>query len=252
MKHQIDECIEKICKESNSNSYVIVTFNVDLLDSYGDMQLELDEYFNYTITYTITNTNENCIPNECIVDVKSIPESESEEEEEEEKDSPDNYLFFYGLREHYPYLSQFHPSEFVDDDGVHYNSCEQYMMSQKAKLFGAEHTYEQILKLNDPTKIKYLGRNGIKNFNDKTWRKYRESIVIQGNFYKFSQNPNLKEKLLKTYPLQLVEASRRDRIWGVGFDAQNAYHNKHKWGLNLLGKSLMVVREHYRICLNHI
>ena len=45
---------------------------------------------------------------------------------------------------------------------------------------------------------------------------------------------------------ELVEASPLDRIWGVGFAEKNAAANKQKWGLNLLGKALMDVRERLR------
>ena len=37
-----------------------------------------------------------------------------------------------------------------------------------------------------------------------------------------------------------------DRIWGIGFSAENAEKNRHRWGLNLLGKALMEVRERIR------
>ena len=39
-----------------------------------------------------------------------------------------------------------------------------------------------------------------------------------------------------------MEASPYDRVWGVGFTEKNAGANRHRWGQNLLGKALMVVR----------
>jgi len=33
-----------------------------------------------------------------------------------------------------------------------------------------------------------------------------------------------------------------DKIWGIGFDAENAANHKKDWGENLLGKALMNVR----------
>lgn len=38
------------------------------------------------------------------------------------------------------------------------------------------------------------------------------------------------------------QASPRDRIWGVGYDAEHAEANRADWGENLLGKALMRVR----------
>lgn len=45
---------------------------------------------------------------------------------------------------------------------------------------------------------------------------------------------------------ELVEASSMDKIWGVGFAEKDAEANRVKWGQNLLGKALMVVRERLR------
>eukprot|EP00798_Chlamydomonas_sp_ICE-L_P010165 gene10165-8070_t len=67
-----------------------------------------------------------------------------------------------------------------------------------------------------------------------------------GNFRKFSQNEALKQLLLSTGDAELVEASPRDSIWGVGFAPNKAAANRSKWGLNLLGKALMTVREQLR------
>ena len=39
------------------------------------------------------------------------------------------------------------------------------------------------------------------------------------------------------------QASPKDRIWGVGFDAANAEANRDGWGENRLGKAIMNVRE---------
>lgn len=42
------------------------------------------------------------------------------------------------------------------------------------------------------------------------------------------------------------KASPRDRIWGIGFGAKNAGSQRKRWGQNLLGKCLMVVRDRIR------
>lgn len=67
-----------------------------------------------------------------------------------------------------------------------------------------------------------------------------------GNYYKFTQDEELKRVLLDTGDRELVEASPRDRIWGVGFGAKNAEKSRGKWGLNLLGQALMEVRDRIR------
>lgn len=54
----------------------------------------------------------------------------------------------------------------------------------------------------------------------------------------------LKKKLLNTKDKVLFEASKYDKIWGIGYNTKIAYKiDKEKYGLNLLGKVLMEVRE---------
>jgi ribA/ribD-fused uncharacterized protein len=73
--------------------------------------------------------------------------------------------------------------------------------------------------------------------------------VEDGNYYKFTvaeDAAGLRALLLATGERELVEASPRDRIWGVGFKAENAGVNRRRWGQNLLGKALMGVRARLR------
>ena len=75
------------------------------------------------------------------------------------------------------------------------------------------------------------------------WDGACDEIVEQGNYLKFSQNPKLRDILLSTGGKVIVEASPSDSIWGLGFDAEHAEANEHKWGANKLGKALMRVRD---------
>ena len=66
---------------------------------------------------------------------------------------------------------------------------------------------------------------------------------------KFTQHPKLLDFLLNTDRLILVEASPKDRIWGIGM-AENDPNaeNPNLWkGLNLLGFALMEVRHRFKI-----
>ena len=140
-------------------------------------------------------------------------------------------------------LSQWYPCEF-EAEGTKYTSAEQYMMAEKARLFGDEEIRTQILKTSDPAICKKLGRK-VRNFNQEKWNKNRENIARKGNFYKFSQNAKLREFLLSTGDKILVEASPRDRIWGIGMGKSNPDAlDPAKWrGRNLLGFSIMSVRK---------
>jgi ribA/ribD-fused uncharacterized protein len=151
----------------------------------------------------------------------------------------ENFVFFWRTGD---IASQWHPSPFVDAKGNKYQNCEQYMMAEKARLFGDEKTELEIMNSDDPKTIKALGRR-VKNFDIKKWEQNREEIVYQGNLLKFQQNPEMMKWLLTTKGKTLVEASPYDSIWGIGYDKYNALKNQSKWGLNLLGKAIQKVRD---------
>ena len=129
-------------------------------------------------------------------------------------------------------------------DGVEYSTAEQYMMAQKALLFGDNIIYNEIMKASHPKQFKSLGRM-ITGFDEKIWNQNRTDIVIKGNTAKFSQNQELKYFLLCTNERILVEASPCDNIWGIGMGADDRRcENPTLWkGENLLGFCLMEVRD---------
>ena len=148
-------------------------------------------------------------------------------------------------------LSQWWMAEFRVE-AQPYCCMEQYMMAEKARLFGDKETLEKILEATVQGKIKALGRE-VKNFDQAEWDKCKYTIVLTGNFQKFLQNPELKDFLLCTGDKILVEASPRDRIWGIGMGKANENaENPAAWrGQNLLGFALMEVRDELRrVCAN--
>ena len=82
-------------------------------------------------------------------------------------------------------LSQWYECRFTVDSVV-YHTAEQYMMSQKALLFGDEDIYQKIMNAGDPGAYKALGRM-ISGFDEELWKSRRTDIVINGNMAKFSQ-----------------------------------------------------------------
>lgn len=159
------------------------------------------------------------------------------------------YLFFWG---HQPNkdgsisktcFSQWWLSSF-EVDNVTYKTAEHWMMAKKAELFNDKEVLEKIIKANSPAEAKKLGRE-VKSYDDAVWLENRYEIVRQGNFYKFSQNKNLKEFLINTKDRVLVEASPVDPIWGIGMASDHKdVLNPEKWrGPNLLGFALMEVRD---------
>ena len=153
------------------------------------------------------------------------------------------YIFFWGEHSKDGYMSNFYPSEFTINNQK-FNCSEQYFMKKKQELFDPNNILlaTNIMKETKPKDIKKFGRQ-VKNFNDAIWNQHKVKEMHDGIYAKFSQNPELKLKLLSTGDKILVEASPYDKIWGIGFSKDNALLNKDKWGQNLLGKVLMQVRK---------
>jgi ribA/ribD-fused uncharacterized protein len=99
-------------------------------------------------------------------------------------------------------LSQWWPAHFAAD-GITYRSAEQYMMAQKALLFGDAETAAQIRAATNPVAARQLGRK-VARFDEQTWASRRFGIVITGNLAKFSQKPDLTAFLLRTAGKVLV------------------------------------------------
>lgn len=145
-----------------------------------------------------------------------------------------------------------HPMRDGSDSTMVYATAEHYMMYQKAKLFCDDKIAGEVLvgaKLH-PRQIKDLGRKVV-GFDERTWAAERERIVQEGTWLKMTRpahdgQVSLGELLLGTGDRELVEASPYDRVWGVGFRAKDAEENRERWGLNLLGRALMAVRERLR------
>jgi ribA/ribD-fused uncharacterized protein len=138
-------------------------------------------------------------------------------------------------------LSQWFPAMF-DINGVTYNCAEQYMMAMKAEFFDDKEIQQQIMDTSDPRHQKLLGRQ-IANFNPEAWNLVARDYVYMGNLAKFS-TPRLKNSLIYTGDLELVECNPNDKIWAIGLDIDNPDRfDKLKWqGTNWLGEILMKVR----------
>ena len=149
----------------------------------------------------------------------------------------DKHVFFWnGI------YSQWHKAPMTIDK-IEYNSCEQYMMHQKALLFGDEEIADLIMQEKNPREQKKYGRM-IKGFDKSLWDKNCLAIVYEGNLAKFKQNPELRYEMLNTGNRIFVEASPLDNIWGIGLDekAEGIDDPSYWLGLNLLGQVLTLVK----------
>ena len=164
----------------------------------------------------------------------------------------EDFVFFWGHTDRQgegigkQCLSQWYVAPMVYD-GIYYHCMEQYLMAEKARTFGDRETEAKILAERSQMAIKKLGRQ-VAGYDDAVWSAIRQDVSVRGNLCKFAQNPHLREFLMSTGRKILVEASPKDRIWGIGLDENDPCASVPAlWpGENLLGFALMETRKQLR------
>lgn len=161
----------------------------------------------------------------------------------EKQINTEKFTFFWGRSNPNGVFSQWYVSPF-QVDGVWYNTAEQYMMAEKARMFSDDENLARILASPYPSDQKRYGRLVV-GFDKTEWEKIAKDVVYRGNYAKFSQNPELKKALLATAGTTLVEASPKDCIWGIGLSKEDTRAlSRATWlGTNWLGEVLTRVRE---------
>lgn len=129
-------------------------------------------------------------------------------------------------------------------NGTVYSCPEQYVAAQKARLFLDYKSYDLIMAATTGRDFRGLSKC-IRGYNHDTWLKERYRLMIDANYYKFSQNRQMRDRLQDTGSCVMVYANPHDRVWGVGMDGDHPdILNSDRWqGDNLLGRALMHVRE---------
>ena len=152
----------------------------------------------------------------------------------------DTHIYFWnGI------YSNWHPAPFTDPNTkTAFVNSEQAFMWYKAMHFHDTGTADKVLLTSDPKAVKALGRL-VKNYDESKWKEVRYNIMVDVNYYKFSQNEAMKQELLASGDKVIVEASPYDKIWGVGLleDDPLILDEKNWQGENLLGKAIMDVRK---------
>lgn len=139
----------------------------------------------------------------------------------------DKYILFYGN----DWPSNFAESPItVDDDfwergmwdgpegnvpNITFKTAEAYYQSRKAVIAGDKYSYYKIAIAQTPAETKKIARKI--NLNSKVWDSVRLDYMRTTLMLKFSQNPEMKKKLLDPAldGKIFVEASPWDGFWGV-------------------------------------
>ena len=115
-------------------------------------------------------------------------------------------------------------------DGVYYPTAEHYYQASK---FDDTEIKNKILKCKTPKEASTIGRDrGLKridHFSDVKLDK-----MYEGVYYKFSQNKDIRTKLIETRNSDIREMTVKENYWGVGPNLD---------GRNEIGKILCKVRE---------
>jgi len=149
------------------------------------------------------------------------------------------YVFFWGKGS----FTNWCMCHFVVD-GIEYNCTEQYMMAEKARLFGDIEILSEIMASEDPSYQKLCGRK-VRGFVKEKWDAVARDVMYRGCRAKFEQNPAYLKELMDTGDRTIVEASPYDCIWGIGLHWTSPLCNDPaQWGgTNWLGETLTKVRD---------
>jgi ribA/ribD-fused uncharacterized protein len=141
-------------------------------------------------------------------------------------------------------LSNFHPAPIVHGE-TKYANVEQMYQHLKAENANDQIAAKKIMEAQTPAECKAMG-DRVPESN--TWASEKEVIMKHAIFLKFSQNPKLKDFLMKIKSNAIAEASPSDLYWGTGVAFNRAEATiQNKWrGKNNLGKLLQELRETFK------
>jgi ribA/ribD-fused uncharacterized protein len=112
-----------------------------------------------------------------------------------------------------PFNAPAHPLVAGGDATIRYfHNSEQFMMYNKALLFGDPDAAAQVLAVPDgqPKQCQAIGR-AVEGFDKELWEKNAVAIVSTGLLHKYSQNPDFAALLLATGDQPIAEANKHDK-----------------------------------------
>ena len=116
-------------------------------------------------------------------------------------------------------LSNFYPAPFTHE-GKKYHCSEQFIQSQKAKLFKDKGALKHIEQSTTGYQCKMEGQN-ISKTKQEEWSRKAKNLCLPGIHQKFVENAIPRDLLLKkTKGKQIVECCK-DTVWGCGMPIHN-------------------------------
>ena len=134
-------------------------------------------------------------------------------------------------KEHGPlgYLANYSNHGF-EKDGVYYKTAEHYYQASK---FDDESIRQRIIESKTPKEASNIGRDR-NNVRKKNCRNKKLDDMYTAVYLKFSQNKDIRSKLIETRNEEIREMTTKESYWGIGPNLD---------GLNNIGKILMRVRK---------
>ena len=126
-------------------------------------------------------------------------------------------------------LSNFNTEYPVRINNWHYLCNEQYILSEKARLFRDEDKFYAIRSATDPYEMKRLGRS-IRGYVDAVWKEHSEELIMTCVRQKVFQHQELQDYLLEKTGDRTIGEGTSDRHFGVGMHISNPdVMNPNKW-----------------------
>ena len=131
-----------------------------------------------------------------------------------------------------------------------YPSARHAILGEIAKSFGDEEAVQRIMTTEEASELDYSVENvpGDIESNRVKWNALMSRLLVEINWNKFRQYPDLAQQLLMTYPADLGAYEPNDTIIGIGISPEDprAMEVQNWVGQNQLGVALMDIRERLR------
>ncbi len=135
-------------------------------------------------------------------------------------------------------------------NSMNYHSVKQALAAELAKQFNDQNHLDEILQTESPEEITYSLKDvpGDKDANEAKWNENTKKLLYDINLVKFTQYPELGNRLLETKNAILGAYFPDDTLMGIGIslDRLESKNPIHWTGQNILGKVLMEIREYLK------